>query len=204
MSGHSIRSAGNGICTLALLFLLVLFAGCGGAADEAPPPEAGAEAAAPQASASAFDPCTLLTAAEVEAALGWQPVTTTPYPQGNGTGHCKYEGGEGMTAEGVLRQLDAGIGVCPTNMPCTELPDFASSAELVTYRRQGYEGKETYGLDPVIEPVEGLGVPAISHEVAGLLTLELAIGGKRLAYVETWAPLATARALAEIVLARSR
>jgi hypothetical protein len=105
----------------------------------------------------------------------------------------------------VPEQIDVGIGLCPTNMPCKELPDFASSGDMALYRRKGYESSSSsMGLNPRIVAIEGLGVPAIEHGLGGLLAIEMAIGQKKLAYVETWAPPATARALAEKVLARAR
>lgn len=202
MTHPSGGDSGRAQSLIGRLFALALAAACGGG-DRQAQPAADAAADAPSAAAAAsFDPCALVTADEVEAAVGWKPAAVEPYPQPNGTGHCKYTGAGGMTG-GVPEQLDVGIGVCPTNMPCTELPEFASSAELAAYRRKGYEGANA-GLDPTIEPVEGLGVPAIRHELAGLLAVEMAIGGKRLAYVETWAPFEAARGLAEKVLARAR
>jgi len=198
-SGGDSGPARSGI---GVLLAFALAAACGGGEPQSQP-AADAVADAPSAAAAAsFDPCALLTAEEVEAAVGWKPATAEPYPQANGTGHCKYTGAGGMTG-GMPEQLDVGIGVCLTNMPCAELPEFASSAELAAYRRKGYEGANA-GLDPTIEPVEGLGVPAIRHELAGLLAVEMAIGGKRLAYVETWAPFEVARGLAEKALARAR
>ena len=100
------------------------------------------------------------------------------------------------------REVEAGVSVCPTNMPCTELPDFKSSAEMVEYRRKGYEG--TSWGEPNIAAIEGLGVPAIEHELAGLRSVEMFIGNKKLAYVTTWAASEPTRALAEKVLARAK
>lgn len=177
----------------AALVLLAGAAACGGKPDAPAPP--------PPPAAAAFDHCTLLTADEIQAALGWRPTEVTPI-SANNAGHCKYQANP--TAVPAPQTVRAGIGVCPTNMPCTELPDFATSAELAAYRKKGYEGGGMAGLDPVIEAIEGMGVPAIRHELAGLQAIEMVIGGKRLAYVETWGSAEVAKALAEKVLARAK
>jgi hypothetical protein len=109
---------------------------------------------------------------------------------------------------GVIQEVDLGVGVCFTNMPCgSGLPGFASSAELAAYRRKGYESSSTAlgaELKPMIEPLEGLGVPAIRHELLGQRSIEMALGPQRLAWVETWASYDAAETLAKHLLGRVR
>jgi hypothetical protein len=183
----------------------VLLLSCGGspARDQAEAAPAAEAAAAPTT-----DFCALLTAEEVQAAVGWAVAKSTVYGQGN-LGHCKYEGEK---SNNVLppEQLEAGVIMCFTNFPCAEdMPgSFASSADLVAYRKKlyaEYEKDSSMGpLDASIEPVEGLGVPAIMHELGGQYTLEAWLGPKRIAYVSVWTSADAARSLGEQVLARAR
>lgn len=177
---------------------LLLVGACGGGNQGAPPAES-TTSGGQQAASEAFDPCALLTASEIEAALGWTPSKTAPYAQQNKTGHCVYTGRPEKAED-----LDAGIGVCASGLPCSSLPDFASSDELVEYLKKGYQEMSSSGPNPTIEPIADLGVPAIRQELLGRLSIEMAIGQKKLAYVETWAPYETARPLAEKLLARAR
>ena len=181
-----------------LMVAVVIAVSCGGGSE---PVEQAAPATSPPRASASFDPCSLMTREEVQAAVGWTVTQTKPIPQG-ALGHCVYSG-EGMTAEGP-REVDLGIGVCFSNMPCgAGLPAFASSAELAAYRRKGYEGSTILGdLKPTIEPVEGLGVPAIRHELAGQKSVELGLGRERLAYVELWGSFDAALALAKQLLTR--
>ena len=162
----------------------------------------------PSASQGTFDPCKLLTVDEVQAALGWKPATTErSASRMPGLGNCKYTSAAKVTREGP-QEVSVGIGLCPTNMPCTQLPDFANSQEMAKYRKAQYEKEKGnamfQNLDPHIVPIEGMGVPAIEHELATLTSIEMAIGHKRLAYVETFGSSKAARALAAKVLARAR
>lgn len=179
------------------LAVLIWLSGCGGSKSESTPPGAGAVAATPS-----FEPCSVLTAAEIEATVGWKVVSSRPIPQG-AIGYCIYSGPDETAATGP-QKVQAGIGACPTNMPCTELPAFGSAAELVAFRRKGYEGKDLGGLGATIEPIEDLGVPAIRHELGGLEAVEMSLGAGRLAFVETWGTAAVARDLAAKVLGRVR
>lgn len=199
------RGVGRRAATAGLVAIW-LVAGCGGedtggaaSADTRP-----ADAAAVAAPAGSFDPCTLLTADEVTAALGWAVAGTQPYPAPNGLGHCKYSGAQGNA---VLppEQADAGLGVCFTNFPCSSLPAYQTSAEMADARVAQYPKEGVYAdLKPVVKPLEGMGVPAIEHELGGLRTVEMAIGGGTLAYVETWGSPEVTRGLAEKVLARAQ
>lgn len=184
------------------LLSITLTAACGGGA--APKAEADSAAAGTSASVgSGFDPCTLLTSEEVEAAMGWAVAKTTPYANGD-RGHCVYESARGNT---VLppEQVDAGVIPCWTNFPCqSDAPDqFASSAALVSYRLKLYQGG-SMPLDPAITPIDGLGAPALMHELATQYTMEAWLGHQKLAYVSVWDSESAARSLGEKVLARTR
>lgn len=192
---------------ISLIVAALTTAACGGGQEDT---QATPKAAQPEAAASpgqgSFDPCTLFTADEVQATLGWKPAKSERFlGQVQGTGHCKYTGEQG--AAPVPQLLDVGIGVCPTNMPCTSLPDFANSEEMAAYRKKGYEGQTGgafSGMKANISAIEGMGVPAIEHELASLIAIEMFIGQKKLAYVETWAESKVAREMAAKVLSRAR
>ena len=168
--------------------------------DQPPATSAAGRAAA---SAGSIDPCALLTPGEIQSVVNWTVANTKPYADGD-HGHCVYEGDKGMS---VLppEQVDAGVLPCFTNFPCaSDQPErFSSSAELVAYRRKLYEGN-AYGLDPAITPVEGMGVPALMHELASQYTLEMWLGEHRVAYVSVWDSEAGALALGKALLARAQ
>jgi hypothetical protein len=128
-----------------LMAVVIGTAACGRAEEDGPAarqePSRAAQAASGAPAQNSFDPCTLLTADEVQAALGWKPASTDRVVgQIKGTGVCKYTSEKGTMAR-VPEQLRVGITVCPTNMPCTSLPDFASSEEMLAFRKKGYEGQ---------------------------------------------------------------
>lgn len=192
------RSLLSGLSSVLLLGLLVA---CGGRA-EAPPADS---AAAAPAATSSFDPCTLLTAEEVQAAVGWAVAETTPYPSGDG-GRCVYKGAD---ATGLPPQsVDAGVSVCLSNFPCTGEEGWAqllsSSAVMADYLRNKFKGTSAEALEPKVDAVEGLGVPATMLEMAGQYTLEMVLGDRRIASAETWVSAEATRSLAEKVLARAR
>jgi hypothetical protein len=189
----------SAVCGTYLTALLVAVSiSCG--APESPPPEAPPAEAASAASGS-LDPCGLLTKAEIESQVSWTVVKSTPYPNGD-RGHCQHEGAGGM---GGLEQADVGVLECFTNFPCrSDMPKvFASSAALVDYRKKLYEGSGS-PVEAGITPVEGLGVPALMHEMAGYYTIEMWLGDHRIAFVSTWESEAATRSLGEKLLARSR
>jgi hypothetical protein len=110
-----------------------------------------------------IDPCSLLTAEEIEAAVGWKPVKAEPNSYG-GVEACNFYGPKGLSQS-------VSLAVAPG------MPKVASSAEMAQWRKKQTEG---YGdIKFVIEPIEGLGVPAIRNEVegAGLATVEAAAKG---------------------------
>jgi len=180
--------------------LVVLSVGCGG--EERAQPGAD-QATAGALASSAFDPCALLTQEEVGEAVGWAVVKATPYVRGE-VGHCQWEG-EKSNAVLPPEQADAGVIACFTNFPCpSDMPtSFASSEEFVAFRKKLYEGN-SYNLDPTITPIEGLGVPALMHELATMYSFEAWLGDHRLAYVSVWGSEAAARALGEKLLSRAK
>jgi len=193
---HSRRS-GLAVGAAAALLLGVVLIGCD--RSEQPPQAAARETAA--ASGSSFDPCALLTKEEVQAAIGWAVATATPHVSGE-SGHCVYEGERGAA---YLEQVEAGVIQCWPNFPCaSDMPkSFGSSEDLAAYRESLYE--ENYsGPPPAIRPIEGLGVPAIVHQLMDWYTVEMWLGYQRLAYVQVWESEEAARSLGEKVLARAK
>jgi len=188
---------------LTLTVLPSLLLACGGS-----PARDQAEAAPAAEAAPSTDFCALVTADEVQAAVGWAVAKSTLYGAGN-LGHCKYESEKSNT---VLppEQAEAGVIACFTNFPCADdMPgSFSSSADMVAYRKKlyaDYEKDSSMGpLDASIEPVEGLGVPAIMHELGGQYTLEAWLGPKRIAYASVWTSAEAARSLGEKVVARAK
>lgn len=174
---------------------------CGGERKSAPGQKAATAAATP--SKPAFDYCTLLTTAEVEAAVGWK-VTSAKNNAGADYGDCTYVG---RTDPMILppEKVEAGVTSCVTNFPCyQDLPDFRSSAEMVQYRLQRYKDyKGAFeGMKANVVALDGFGVPAIDHELATLRSVEMQIGHKRVAYVTTWGAAGPTHDLARKVLAR--
>jgi len=80
------------------------------------------------------------------------------------------------------------------------MPEVKSSAEMAQWRSK--QGASFGDIKITIEPIEGLGVPAIRNEVegAGLVTVEAAAKGKLLDV--TTASLEMSKALAPKAIAR--
>jgi hypothetical protein len=157
----------------------------GGQKTSGPNPEASSPAG------NAIDPCSLLTAAEIEATLGWKVAKTEPKSYG-ATGNCTYTSANPYGRKG-MEQVSILIG--------QGMPDMSSAGAMAQWRLKQYEGPSYKDIGAIVEPVEGLGVPAIRNEVAGLLTLEMAVG-KQLVSVGVFGSLEQARALGEKALAR--
>ena len=187
---------------LALVPSAWMMAACGKDRPQGEPAQQKVAAGAPAAAAPSFDPCALLTSAEVEAAVGWKVTATRPNGSG-GYGTCTFTG---RTDPMVVppENLEVGLGRCPVNMYCTELPEFTTSEDLARYRRQGYEEAKggAFDMKPNIVALTDFGVPAIDHELAGRRSIEMAVGHQRLAFVITWSESEPARALARKALAR--
>jgi hypothetical protein len=110
-----------------------------------------------------IDACSLLTPEEIEAAVGWKSTKAEPSAYG-GTAVCNFYGPQGMSQS-------VSVLVAPG------MPKVANSSEMAAWRKEQTEG---YGdVKFVIEPIEGLGVPAIRNEIegAGLSTIEAAAKG---------------------------
>ncbi len=189
-------------CASAPLLVACLVGACGGGRQNSQQPGQKAAAATSSPQVPAFDLCSLLKKEEVEAAVGWKVAETKSSGPGD-YGRCTYTG---RTEPTIFppEKVEVGIISCVTNMPCYEdLPDFRGSDDMARYRRQRYEGQQGgFEMKPNIAAVEGFGVPAIDHELAGLRSIEMQIGHKRVAFVSTWGESRPARDLARKVLGR--
>jgi hypothetical protein len=147
---------------------------------------ASAPAQAPAKTASAIDACALLTLDEIRAATGTKVAAAKPGAYG-GTTTCNYEEADAMSPA-VSLILAPGM------------PKVASSTEMADWRRKQTAG---YGdVKFIIEPVEGLGVPAIRNDIEGVSmgTLEVAVKGMLLDVVTP--SLEQSKALAAKAMAR--
>jgi len=149
---------------LSAVLSLGLAAACGGGGEA---PKAAASAASqpePGKAAPKIDACSLLTPEEIEAAVGWKSVKAEPSTYG-GTAVCNFYGPNGMSQS-------VSLVVAPG------MPTVASSTEMAQWRKKQTEG---YGdIKFIIEPVEGLGVPAIRNEIGqvpGMAAIEAAVKG---------------------------
>lgn len=177
--------------SIALAVLLLVAAACDSGNKGANPT---ASAPVPQASApagDAFDPCSLLTVAEIEAVLGWKVAKMEPKRYG-ATGNCTYTSANPYGKDG-MQQVTLLVG--------QGMPDMSSASAMAQWRLKQYEGPSYKDIGAIVEPIEGLGVAAIRNEVGGLLTLEMAVG-KQLVSVGVFGSLEQARALGEKVLMR--
>jgi hypothetical protein len=116
--------------------------------------------------APVVDPCTLLTGAEIEAVTGAKAVAAKKEGYG-AVGTCNYHAGEQLMP--VVSLLLA-----------PGMPKVSSSAEMAAWRSK--QGTSFGGAKLTIEPIEGLGVPAIRNEIegAGMVTVEAAVRGMML------------------------
>lgn len=146
-----------------------------------------------QATAADIDPCSYLTSDEIETVLGWKVATTDPKPHG-ATGSCKYKSATPYSAQG-MQIIDITIG--------RGMPELNSNADMVAWRKKQYEGDAYKDMPFIVEPVEGLGVPAIFNGMEGLLSIEMKVGDKLItvASVDTRDK---ARKLGEMVLAHAK
>lgn len=169
--------------------LLALFIPACGKSDQAgkPPP---AQASRPE---KTIDPCALLKAEEIEAALGWKVATTEVKAYGD-TGTCTYASATPYTMKG-LQQLSLVIG--------RGMPDMSSSEAMAKWRLAQYSGESYKNMNPIVKPVEGLGVPAIRNGFERTFGIEMAVGDKLIS-LSLFDSLEPARALAQKVVARAR
>jgi hypothetical protein len=126
-------------------------------------PKAAASTTDPVKPASQIDVCSLLTAAEIAEVTGSKATEIKPDTHG-AVGTCNYQAGE---------QLFPVVSL----VLAPSMPKVSSSAEMAAWRSK--QGSSFGDIKIVIEPIEGLGVPAIRNEVegAGLVTVEAAAKG---------------------------
>jgi hypothetical protein len=116
-----------------------------------------------QAQTPAASACDLLTAAEVEAATGWKPGAPESESYGT-TSTCTFTG-DALKQQVVVLTL------------ARPAPKVASSAAFAERRIE--QGKRTPELATSVQPVEGLGAPAIrSDDGSGPATIEAVAGGR--------------------------
>jgi hypothetical protein len=179
--------------------LILLAAAC--AKGETPP--AAEQAATTPVSSAGADPCAILTAEEIQATVGWTVATSRP-KSGPGYANCTWSSEKANT---VLppETLSAGYLPCLTNFPCSTIQwpgQFASSAALAEFRVNVYKGTPYADAGATASPVDGLGVPAIIHELGGEYSFEAFLGGEKTAFVSLWTSAEAARSLGEKVLGR--
>jgi hypothetical protein len=163
-----------------LTVLLTTLSGCGGETAKQTP-------AAEQTATSDFDPCALLSFEEIKSTLGWSPDSSQKKVYGT-TGNCTYFGPSALT-----QQISLLVG--------QGMPDMSDSRKMADWRAKQYVDYKV--TDAIVEPVEGLGVPAIRNEF-GVVAIEMAIGGQLVSVGSISAKLEQVRALAGFVVARMK
>jgi hypothetical protein len=138
-----------------------------------------------------IDPCALLTSEEIEAALGWKVATAEATGHG-ATGSCKYSSATPYSARG-LQQLFVVVG--------RGAPSMNSSEAMAKWRLDQYSGEAYKNMKPVVQPVDGLGVPAIRNGTEGMFGIEMSVGD-RLVTMSLFDSPEPARTLAAKVLKR--
>jgi hypothetical protein len=166
--------------------LTLLFVGCGNGEPAGSVPSGQAIV-----QETGIDPCALLTSEEIEDALGWK-VDTAESKSYGATGTCTYASATPYSSKG-LQQLAVVIG--------GGAPDLDSSQAMAAWRLEQYSGDAYKDLEPLVLPVEGLGVPAIQNGFDVGFGIELLVGGKLLT-LSLFDTLDPARTLAEKALAR--
>jgi hypothetical protein len=134
-----------------------------------------------------IDVCALLTSEEIEAALGWKVATAK-----GAAGSCNYSSATPYTSQG-LQQLSLVVGA--------GVPGMGTSDALVKWRLAQYSGDAYKDMKPIVEPVDGLGVPAIRNGTEGIFGIEMVVGDK-LVTMSLFDSLEPARTLAAKVLTR--
>jgi hypothetical protein len=123
-----------------------------------------AQAAKPKKNVSKIDACALITSAEIETAAGWKPEPADTKTYG-GTATCSYHRADGTKVQSVALIISPGMRV------------LESSASMADWRKKQVERHPEFKM--IIQPVEGLGVPAISNQAEGdsVPTLEASAKG---------------------------
>lgn len=166
------------IAVTALLSSMAL--GCGG--DNVPQTaNPVAEAAAPS---SSLDPCSLLTYDEIASAVGWKPDSSTKE-----AGNCTYHGPSAYT-QNIMILLGQGM------------PDMPDSRALREWRAKQYANYTK--ANAIVEPIEGLGVPAIRNEFGSTVAVEMVVGKQLVTVTGSTLKHEEVQRLAGFVLARMK
>jgi hypothetical protein len=115
-------------------------------ASEAPRASA-AQEAKPRKDASGIDACTLLTSEDIEKAAGWKPDAADPETHGR-TATCTFHRADGAKVQSIVLVIS----------PATRTLE--SSAAMADWRTKQVARHPELKL--TVQPVEGLGLPAIS------------------------------------------
>jgi hypothetical protein len=170
----------------AVLALGVALGACGRDEAQMAQAKSSAPGAATEAQRQSVDVCSLLTSEEIAAVTGAKVAEIKADSHG-AVGTCNYQTSNEMIPVVSL--------VLAPNMP-----KVASSKEMAEWRSK--QGGSFGDIKLIIEPIEGLGVPAIRNQVEGvdLVTVELAVKGKLLDV--TTSSLEKSKALAPKAMAR--
>jgi len=161
----------------------LLVAACGSEA----PQSSAAQGEKPRKDASGIDVCALVTADEIEGAAGWKPEAIDPDTHQR-TATCTYHRADGAKVQTVVLIVSPGMKV------------LESSAAMADWRTQQAARHPEFKM--VIQPVEGLGVPAISSQVDGDTALTLEASAKGLLVAIRSSGLEVSKALAAKAIAR--
>lgn len=144
-----------------LVALMLMGARCGG--DAGSKEVASAKPESESKSESKVDACSVLTPAEIGAVTGEKSVEPKREAYGS-VGTCNFHS---------ATQLFPVVSV----ILAPGLAKMTSSAEMAAWRSK--QGTSWGDIKVIIEPVEGLGAPAIRNEVegTGLVTVEVAVRG---------------------------
>jgi len=151
----------------AVIAIAFLGLACGGSA-ESQTRSAGSRPPAAKAAAKRIDVCSLITPEEIAAETGAKVADIKPDAYG-AVGTCNF------SVAGKLMPI-VSILLAPA------MPNVASSSEMAQWRSNQTKGTAYGDIKFIIEPIEGLGVPAIRNEIegAGMVTVETAVKGRLL------------------------
>jgi hypothetical protein len=163
---------------------LLLAAACGGGDRHQVEGATGGRPAASAAQLPQVDACTIVSQAEVEAAVGWKVDSTGPGAAQFAGSACNFYG----------KTLDDLVGVAVASQAMT---GFETSAELAAF----FSDTAKHGMFAVdAKPVDGLGVPAAQFTMGWTVVTAIAKNRRR---VDVTSPSeAASRALITRVLAR--
>lgn len=171
---------------LPLSAALLLGSKCGGDAVPKRQEVAAAEKATRSKPGHEVDACSVLTGEEIQAVTGADSVETRRDAHGS-VGTCNYH------AAGQLFPV-VSIVLAPG------MPKVGSSAEMAAWRSK--QGTSWGDVKIIIEPIEGMGVPAIRNEVEGMGMVTVEAGVRGMLLDVTTSSLERSRALAAKAMAR--